>query len=219
MKRLAEILRSQRGFTVIEMLTVLMVIGVLSTLILVNTQVGNRRQELRDSAAEYVNGVRNVESRAAAAEAVNDPETGQATSRKAYGVCVTSTEANDGKDFPDSKCAPPGDNPDAYQIFARTLDDTSNNPALDQSPEAPMILQSVRLPDDFQFELPTESVGPSGTFFLDFVPPQPLLFVNGTVPDQPVDLRIFYVKTDGCNSGADCKTIRIRPKAGAVYVQ
>ncbi|MEX2043524.1 MAG: prepilin-type N-terminal cleavage/methylation domain-containing protein [Patescibacteria group bacterium] len=191
--------RGQAGFTLIEMITVLMVIGVLTALILVNTLTGNRRQELRDSAAEFVNQARNAEARASAAEPVDG------TSRKAYGVCLTSTGSSDGSGtFPDSTCAPPQGQANAYQVYARTEADTDANPELDEPPDDPNILSSHELPGDvrlFSF----------GQFYLDYAPPQPTMFVNGGTSN-----RTLYVFSSKANY---YRIIQVRPKSGAVYVQ
>lgn len=199
MNKLAAHWRGQAGFTLIEMVTVIMVISVLTALILVNTQVGNRRQELRDTAAEFVNRARNAEARASAAEPVDG------TSRKAYGICLTSKNSADAAGtFPKSECAPPQGVADAYQVYARTVADTDANP-LNQRPENPDILSSHELPKDVRFFF-------GGNLYLDYVPPQPLLFVRGSTNDQAVYL--FSPKTKGYT-----KRIWIKPKSGAVYVE
>jgi prepilin-type N-terminal cleavage/methylation domain-containing protein len=197
-RRVSELLRDQRGFTLIEMVTVLMVIGVLSALILVNTQTGDRRQQLRDDASDFIASVRNAEARASAGQPVGG------TSRKAYGICVTSTSASDASgSFPNSKCAPPGGNPsDAYQVYARTQADTDARPALDQAPDKPDILVSRTLSKDVSI-LPKQ-------LYLDFMPPQPLMSVNGNTNNRSL---FFFSPQYGF------KIVQLRPSSGAAYVQ
>ncbi|MDP4000569.1 MAG: type II secretion system protein [bacterium] len=197
---LAKLKADQRGFTLIEMVTVFIVIAVLTALILANTQTGDRRQELRDNAAGFVNSARNAEARASAAESVGG------TSRKAYGICLTSTTAKDsqGNTFPNSKCAAPSGQANAYQVYARTLADSTAHPTWDTPPVLPDILASQKLPKDVRFFA-------FGQVYLDYVPPQPTLYVNGGTND-----RWLYLFS---NKASYYKLIRIRPKSGEVYVQ
>lgn len=198
--KLRAAITDQSGFTLIEMVTVFMVIAVLTALILANTQVGDRRQQLRDSAAGFVNSARNAEARASAAESVGG------TSRKAYGICLTSTTAKDsqGKTFPNSKCAAPAGPANAYQVYARTLADSTAHPKWNTPPVLPDILASHRLPKNLQFY-------PSGQYYMDYIPPQPTLFALGGTND-----RLLYIIN---NKDFYNKRIRIRPKSGAVYVE
>ena len=205
--RLPRAWRGQAGFTLIEMLTVFLVVGVLTTLILVNTQTGDRRQELRDSAAEFVNAARNAESRAAAAQPVNG------TSRKAYGVCVTSSFV-----IGQNRCTQTqaGRVSDLYQVYARNLSDSGQG-ALTHRPVNPDIISTHKLPKNFSFF--------DDDLYIDYVPPGPYMFANGETTNTFA--WIIYGGPDQaqskCNPGfsdyRDCKIIQIRPAAGAVYVQ
>ncbi len=198
--KLAFLLRDQRGFTMLEMVTVLAIVGVLSALVIANTVVGDRRQVLRDEAAGLVSLIRNVEARAAASEAIPDDE-GNPVSRKAYGACATTTAS-------DVPCAAPGPGQpaDEYQLYARRLDDTDYT----QPPTDPDILQTVELPDDVVFSW-------AGGGYLDFFPPQPRMLVVGSDADRSTTLQ--YEDITNCAGSPDCVTIRFRPRAGVVYVE
>ncbi|MEX1113595.1 MAG: type II secretion system protein [Patescibacteria group bacterium] len=197
--KLAFLFRDQRGFTMLEMVTVLAIVGVLSALVIVNTAVGDRRQELRDAASQFITHVRNVEARAAASEAIPDEE-GNPVSRKAYGICASSTVS-------DEPCAlpPSGTRADEYELYARQTDDTDYA----SRPTNPDILQTVMLPEDVAFSV-------SGGH-LDFLPPQPSMLVVGSSADRAIGFQ--YQDVSNCGGSPDCVTIRFRPRAGVVYVE
>lgn len=197
-RQVAETLRDQRGFTLLEMITVLSIIGILSGLIIANTELGDRRQVLRDSASQFVTLVRNVEARAAASETVTDDE-GVDSPRRAYGICIsTSANANPCAQAAADQLA------DEYQLYARKTTDTDyTNPPAD-----PDILQTVTLPNDVMF---------SWSGHLDFLPPQPALLVLGTTQDRFV--RLQFTDVENCAGSKDCATVRFRPRAGVVYVE
>ncbi len=207
-----KVLTSQGGFTLIEMVTILTIIGILSGLLIVSTQVGNRRTQLRDAAAGYVSAARNAESLANSAQAVGPA--GSQTARKAYGVCITSSQ------IPNAKCDDPvsvGKPADTYQVFARdpaeTAPDTQaallNRPGSTVSgvSNPPFIVSSYKLPQDFTFSNPG--------VWLDYVPPSGNLFKNGGTNNATLKIRY----KGSCANAKDCQTIQIRPPAGAVYVQ
>ncbi len=207
-----KLLASEGGFTLVEMMTVLTVIAILSALVIVSTQVSNRRQQLRDAAAGYVSAARNAESLASSAQAVTDSVTGQPTARKAYGVCITSSE------IAGTKCNVPAadQTADTYQVYARQTAETSPDvlQALTQPPDQPDIVASFTLPTDYSFTTP-------GTY-LDFLPPAPTLYVNGGTANTQLIIKYKNVNLPQCLAGstkADCKFIQIKPLAGAVYVQ
>lgn len=190
---------SQAGFTIIEMLTVFLVIGILATLLLVNTRTGDRRQELRDATAGFITQVRNVEARAAAAEPIADAA-GTETSRRAYGICVSSTATA-------TPCQPPLSGlADEYQLYARRVADTNYS----QRPANPDILRTVPLPKDVVL---TTTVG-----WLDYLPPQPSMLILGSTANRSVRMRQVSAPPS-CVGSPDCLTIQFRPRSGAVYVQ
>ncbi|HEY8109120.1 MAG TPA: hypothetical protein VIF43_03865 [Patescibacteria group bacterium] len=191
--------RSQGGYTVVEMITVFLVISVLTALLVANTRVGDRRQQLRDSTAEFVGLTRDAEARASASSPI------AGTSREAYGVCLTSTSSSDAAGaFPKSKCAPPAGAANAYQLYARTKADTDADPSLDQPPDNPDIISSKQLPNGVVFFAANQ-------FYLDYTPPQPVLFVNGNTNNAI--LYVYGEKEDYY------RVIQLRPKSGAIYVQ
>src|SRR2546430_301520 len=128
--RLCRALASQGGYTMIELVSMMAIIAVLSTLVIANTSVGNKRQQVRDAAGQYVTALKNAESAATSSRTIavgsvqlascNDAA---ATScpRRAYGVCLTTSASVDGG----GKCAVPASNttPDAFQVYARTRAD------------------------------------------------------------------------------------------------
>ncbi|MDP9212246.1 MAG: type II secretion system GspH family protein [bacterium] len=193
-------LRSQRGFTMLEMITVLTMTSVLSALVIVNTGVGDRRQVLRDEASGLVSMIRNIEARAAASEAVPD-DAGNPVSRKAYGACATTTANED-------PCAAPaaGQPADEYQLYARRLSDTDYT----SPPTDPHILETVELAEDVVFSW-------AGGGYLDFFPPQPTMLIGGSDADRST--RLQYRDITDCTGSADCVTINFRPRAGVVYVE
>lgn len=207
-----KLLTSEGGFTLVEMMTVLTVIAILSAMVIVSTQVSNRRQQLRDAAAGYVSAARNAESLASSAQAVTDPVTGQPTARKAYGVCLTSSQIPN-----NTGCqAPSGDQTaDTYQVYARRTAETTPDvkASLALPPDQPTIVASFKLPTDYSFTTP-------GTY-LDFLPPAPTLYVNGGTVNTQLIIKYRNVDLSQCSSGSqkpDCQTIQINPLAGAVYV-
>lgn len=217
-----KLLTSEGGFTLIELITIMTVMAVLSALLIASTQVGNRRQQLRDAAAGYASAARNAESLASSAQAVTDPVTGQPTARKAYGVCITSSEIanNTGCQAPSGAQAA-----DTYQVYARRLVETAPDvkTSLVQRPDQPDIIASFTLPKDYSFAAPD--------IHLDYLPPVPALYANddtvdtnGGTDDTELIIKHKDVTLAQCSSGsqqqkADCQTIQIKPLAGAVYVQ
>lgn len=190
--------RSQRGFTMVEMVTVISIVAILSMIVIVSTQVGNQRQQLRDAAANYISAARNAESLA------NSGQVFEGAARKAYGVCITSSEISN------SKCGTPGGNQvlDTYQVFARVT--TEATKASLGSPPAgpPYIVASFTLPKDFVFSEPAS--------YLDYVPPGPTLYANGSQAD--IEIVIRHKDVTNCAGSKDCQTIQIKPRAGAIYV-
>ena len=202
-------LASQGGFTLIEMVTIIVMISILSMIILANTQTGNRRQQLRDAAEDYVSAAKHAESLASGSQAVADPDLGgQKTSRKAYGVCITSSQ------IANSKCAnPSGQTADTYQVYARDLDETalSVEASLTSPPTEPEIISTFKLPQDYSF-LITD-------VWLDYVPPTPAMFVNGLSSNRQVIIAYKDLTLTECAGNRDCRYIQVKPLAGAVYVQ
>lgn len=207
LKRGLGAIRNQDGFSLVEMMTVLTIIGVLSAIVVASTQVGNQRQQLRDAAANYVAAARNADTLAATSQVFPDPNQGnQNAPRKAYGVCITSSQTSG------SKCTvQSGQRADSYQVYARDTAETGGSvkAALEDPPADPHIVSTFTLPKDYVFAEPH--------YYLDFVPPAPSLFVDGT--QDSVSLIIRKFDAQGCTGNLDCQTIRINPRAGSVYVQ
>lgn len=218
-----KLLASQGGFTLIEMVTILAVIAVLSGLVIANTQVGNRRQQLRDAAVGYVSAARNAESLASSSQAIPDPDQAdQPAARKAYGVCITSSA------IANTKCnAPSGAQvADTYQVYARDPDETSpvvadsiTNPA-----DQPEIIATSKLPKDYSFVLQTSPPNTPATvyLYLDYLPPAPSMFADGDSLDRTLTIKHKDVSLFQCFFGpkkADCQTIQVKPRSGVVYVR
>jgi prepilin-type N-terminal cleavage/methylation domain-containing protein len=193
----------ERGYTLMEMVVAISIIAILTALVVANTRVGNKRQELRDAAAGYVTAARNAEALASGAQPV------AGSSRKAYGLCLTTSQA-----LPGGHCVavPSGQRADAYQVFARRTAETQTSAlaAIGLPPDNPDIVASFTLPRDLEFATPG--------FYLDYLPPAPALRVTGQQPDR-ISLTIRIVGHTNCAGSADCKNIVIRPRAGAVYVE
>lgn len=204
-------LRDQRGYTLVELVTLTGIVSLLAGLVIASTSVGNQRQLARDAAFGYVNAARQAESLAASARAVPDAN-GNNVSRKAYGVCVTSTA------IANSRCAPIS-NPatqraDMYQIYARAVNDTSytsppTNPDIISSHYAdPSVPGSGR---------PSQVTLSNPTIYLDYLPPGPSLRVNGLPsaanPACPSTAQLRFV------TGGYGRNVGIRACAGAVYVE
>lgn len=197
---------NQSGYTVIELITLLAIVGVLSAITIANTRVGGVRQQIRDSAALYLTAVKRAEVMAASSTPVNDsaesnPEL-RSKSRKAYGVCITSSQQ--GTDPAVNKCAKAsGAQPlNMFQVYARKTTDTNYT----QRPASPDIIESRSLPRNIVFV--------SDQYYLDYFPPQPSLRVNG---DSAVNQAQIDIKTTSGDTYQ--KAIIVRPLAGAVYVQ
>lgn len=205
--RLMSVWRSQAGFSLVEMMTVLMIIAVLTAIVVASTQVGNQRQQLRDAAANYVASARNADTLAATSRTFPDPnQDNEPTPRKAYGVCITSSETSGSKCKVDS-----GQRADSYQVYARDTAETGGSvkEALGDPPANPHIVATYTLPKDFVFAEPH--------YYLDYIPPAPTLFANGEQDNVTLVIRKF--DANSCSGSKDCQTIEVRPRAGSVYVQ
>lgn len=203
--------RDQGGYTLVEMVSVLAIISVLSGIVIANTHVGDKRQELRDAVSNYVNAANQAESLASAAKPIGvgsgDTTTcpGAAScSRKAYGVCITAGGAA-------ATCNPMGiavSKLDTFQIYARRDAQTSIAPTAGNVD----IIATYTLPTGLEFSVAT------GSTWIDFVPPGPDLLVNGGgSANQTCTNKTITVTIGG--SATYTRDALIKPCAGAVYVK
>lgn len=191
-QRLRSLFADQGGFTMVEMVTILAIIGVLSALVIANTSVGDQRQRLRDAVAQFVTAAKSAETGANSSQLVNG------SSRKAYGICVTtSAQAS-------SKCnaAGPGQLLDTYQVYARTS--TDQNYAV--RPSAPDIITTYSLPRNVTFR------ADSATSWVEFRPPGPITSFNGSTSSSGN----ITIQT-GTGNSAYNRSIQVNAAAGAVY--
>ncbi len=157
MKRLTAVFADQRGYTLVEVVSMLAILSLLSALLIVNTRVGDQRQRIREAANQYVIAAKKAENAATSSQVVGG------TARKAYGVCVTSITAVDSG----GKCTPAGGtNATAFQVYARTATDATTASA----PVSPDIIASYKLPSGVTF---------TSSPYLDYQPPVPKLTANG----------------------------------------
>lgn len=199
---LSEAILGEGGYTLVEMVTVMAIIAVLSGLVVANTQFGDRRQQLRDATANYVTAAKLAESSASTSAVVGG------SSRKAYGVCLTSTAQGDNQT--NNQCDQPavGQALDMYQVYARsTADTTYTQPPNRVGVPAPNIIASYTLPKDMRF---TSSLG---NVWFDFLPPGPSLTLKGAGTSG--QLTVQY----GSGASGYSRIITINPGAGAVYAQ
>lgn len=192
-------LRSQSGYTLIELLAVIGIISVLTALVVANTAIGDKRQQLRDAVAGYVSAAKQAETLAASSQPVSDGSF--STPRLAYGVCLTSSAAASG---PALKCQAPSSTQrvDTYQVYARRITDT----ALTSRPDQPDIVASYTVPRSVEFS------ASAATVWIDYKPPGPSLLANGLTTPQTVEATVVGRTEYKRQAG-------IRPGAGAVYVK
>ena len=121
MNRVRQLASSQGGYTLVELLTVMGIISVLIALVVANTSIGDKRQQLRDTIAGYVTAAKQAETLAASSQPVSDGT--NSTPRLAYGICLTSSAAADAASL---KCQAPGTGQrvDTYQVYARRTGET-----------------------------------------------------------------------------------------------
>lgn len=181
--------RSQGGYTLTELVVLMGIMAILSGLVVANTKVGDKRQELRDAANQFVSTARQAESMAAASQDV------KGSSRKAYGICVSVNTTQ-------CMAAGTGTPGTHFLLYGRrsvpTVDSTyTNAPALTSND----LVSSFKLPSKVTFE-------PSA-FWLDYLPPTPSLKLKGSDDTDGV----LKAVTPGYE-----QNIRVRTKAGALYV-
>ena len=198
MKRLG-----QHGYTLLEMVTIMAMISVLSGLLLANTRVGDKRQQLRDVAAGYVTAVKQAETLATSSQAVRDltDTTSPQTPRLAYGVCLTSSAITN------SHCGRPGGTQrvDMYQIYARDVADTSYGQRPGRNGPPPAIIANFTLPTDISFD--------DAQIWVDYFPPGNRMLVNGRDDQGEIEV-IARIGNQGTTRRAG-----LRANAGAVYVK
>lgn len=198
-------LGNQRGYTLIEMVSVLGIVGVLSGLIIANTAVGNKRQQLRDAVAGYVTAAKQAESLAASNQLVTEGTTTVTSPRFAYGVCITTSQVAG------TTCTvPTGTQPaDTYRLYARRTADRNYQSA----PDLPDIISSHTLPKDVYFNQSLLTAQ-----WIDYLPPTPSLQARGLSPAGELIIQLDH-RPPGQTTPSYTRTIGIRPKAGAVYVK
>lgn len=198
-RRVGHVMQSQAGYSLIELLAVMGIISVLTALVVANTSIGDKRQQLRDAVAGYVTAAKQAETLAASSQPVSDGST--STPRLAYGVCLTSSAAASGSAL---KCQAPSvdQKVDTYQVYARRSTDT----ILTDRPDQPDIIATFTVPRSIEFQAAAASI------WLDYKPPGPSLLANGLTTAQTVEAivtnRTEYKRQAG-----------IRPGSGSVYVK
>lgn len=199
MNRLRQLVRSEGGYTLLEMVSVIAIISVLTGLVVANTVIGNKRQQLRDTVSGYVAAAKQAEGLAASGQTVTSGS--EQTSRAAYGVCITSSAITNSRCSAISNAAT---QPlDTYQVYGRLSTDTNYA----TRPNNPDIIASYTAPKNIIFT--------SQAVWLDYLPPGPDLLANGN--GNPGTNPVVTAQVVGNSSYT--RSAIIRPKAGAVYVQ
>lgn len=197
-KSVRRVFRDQRGYTLMEMVVLMGIMIVLTGLMIANTKVGDKRQQLRDAAGGFVSAAKQAESLASGSTKVKDPGTGVETSRKAYGICLT--------DAATPACTVTG-RANGYQIYART--GTTVDIATAPTASNVTIIATFLFPDKVELNATTP--------YIDYLPPAPTMKVNGG--DTSLQLQFQYRKVSSDTVPDYFKTIQLNPGAGAVYVR
>lgn len=218
MDRFTRLLKDQRGYSVIELLSILMIMGVLTSLVVFNSNGRDTKQQVRDAASNYVTAAKQAESMASSSQAVLNASTGQQESRQAYGVCLRSEGAT-------TPCTVIPTQPiTKYEVYARR-GTRCPDPAVPcngwPSPEAAGIdvVKTYTLPKKAAF------VQSAAQTFVDYQPPGPSMEVHETyngapVPATEVQLIVIDDVARTCApAGVFCNTVAIRANAGVVYVK
>lgn len=218
MNTLRTIFHDQRGYSLVELLSILMIMGVLTLLVIFNTRTGDEHQQLRDAASDYTTAVKQAESMAAAAQPVLDASDNTLKSRKSYGVCITG-------EFASTPCTVSGaEKATRYQLFARRGNRCVADPTVTclgwGKPDNNVdVIKTYTLPKSAVFVLDGAST------YIDYMPPAPTMEVH-RAPGPPVtstnEIQIILSKDYGqpCSTaGVYCNTIAMRPGAGVVYVK
>lgn len=200
----------QAGFTLVEMVTVISMISVLSALVIANTRTSNDRQGLRTAANQFVAAARSAESQANSSRQVGSP----AAARKSYGVCVSTTSANDIT----QACARPtgSQKADKFQVFAR-IDAVVSQAVLATRPVNSIAIETYQLPKGFVFDL--SGFDPQLGFYLDYLPPTAAMYVGGAQTETTLAIKKEGATSTCTSTNPDCQIISLKPLAGAVYVQ
>lgn len=186
--------RDQRGYTLIEMVSMMAIMAVLSGLVIANTKTGDKNQKLRDAADNIVTIARQAEAYATSSQVV------AGSSRPAYGICLAAS----------GNCSLTGTT-GHYLIYARQNSDSNFTQRPTLAPQD--IIKYYSLSSGIVVQPLTTSGGLLGSLWVDYQPPGPTVRVNGASTTQ-----IIRVRFQG-GGPSYYKDIVINPGAGAVYVQ
>jgi prepilin-type N-terminal cleavage/methylation domain-containing protein len=205
---LAASLRSQRGYTLLELIVVLGIIAVLSALVVANMAFGDQNEGIRNSANKFVTMAKSAQSLTISSRLLTDSHgapvldpQGQRVSGKSFGVCTSNSEAE--------LCGVGA--PAFFQLFARQALPTDPSCPLPQpvgvlngpsgscgTPSAPDILLATQaIPKNV-------TLTPAAGVYLEYVAPSGAFYVQGCKPT-----------TAGC--AASNKAVTFATASGPAY--
>ncbi len=163
----------QRGFTLVEMLVVIFIISLLSSLLIASYRTGQKQYALDAAAQKLVSDLRRVQSMAMSGSMVV-PESGGAPQQyRAYGIGLKKGDAQ-------------------YAIFADSknddcLDTMTGNPSLRDT-----VIETVKLPPNVTIAAINPSTAPPSILSICYLPPDPTTYFVGARTSPQATIKLQY---------------------------